>query len=151
MAAGINLENAKLYFAASSHIRASVWDKFAPAAIPVIDPGDDIPVVSPDIREGAVAHALRKLTLWWPKDEVNAAVSSTDRDFPRFDLAVYEQALWMLEHGPASADGNQNAPRQIVEDQDKSKPQSRPPAPDWSPDALRYLFRRPATVTLTRG
>lgn len=113
----IDIDGAETYFA--SHPRGAVWAAFTSEA-----------------RAAAVVHARRVLSRG-----LNRALSDTlsayvEGDRYRDDLAVYEQALHMLETGRV-ADGSSGMPYPVAV-QPQAEGDSRPPEL-YAPEALRWL------------
>lgn len=122
---------ADTYFAATNHPRSSVWLGF-----------------SNDQRTGAVAHAKRTLARYI--GEALDTDTTTDDDFPRQDIAVYEQALWCLENSPILRDGREESPDAVASDPGQPDG-ARNVMPDGvAPEARKWLFRG-GSLELGRG
>lgn len=127
----ITKANADLYFAATNHPRSSIWLGFG---------AND--------RTGALAHAKRIVSRYL-RGSVDEEATA-DGDFPRHDLAVYEQALWSLENSPIIRDGRDEAPEAIADDPEETD-SARMSSPDiLAPEARRWLVRGGA-VSIGRG
>ena len=119
----ITLDNANAYFALGNHTMADTWLKFSDAH-----------------RLGAIAHARRML-----ERELRRPMRETDAegDSRRDDLAVFEQALWLLLGSPYG-DASRGDAVAILDGRPVDAPA---PADDygtgrrerWSREALRWL------------
>lgn len=98
---------ANTYFGDKNHSEAAIWQAFGTS-----------------IREAAIAEAIRwlqsqRMQPYYtisgtdPTDQTNALDidATTATDFPREDLATYEQALWFLKLGDAVPDGTKTGPK----------------------------------------
>lgn len=74
------IEDADKYFLPKNHIQAADWDNYEPSE-----------------REGAFNQSVRELTIFKGEDLVDPV---SDSDAIREDLAVYEQALFLLLNVP---------------------------------------------------
>jgi hypothetical protein len=63
--------------------------------------------------------------------------ATTGGDFPRHDLAVYEQALWSLENSPILSDGREDSPDALADDPEEDKRLALPEI--LSPEARRWI------------
>ena len=119
----VSLQTANLYFNPKGHLRSFIWLKF-----------------TTDQRTAALAHAGRiiwRATGFEPDDTV-----TTGLDQVRPDLAVCEQALFMLERSPAIADGKEAAPRFLAAQQGRPDDAREEVDPyDIAPEATRWLTR----------
>jgi hypothetical protein len=103
----INLALADAYF--SAHVNGRVWADF-----------------QEEDRGRAVTHALRIISA---RGRNNFRDTTTaDGDSPRWDVAVYEQALHMLRNSNLPRDGQTGAPRYLEE-------QAGPPS-EFNPERL---------------
>ena len=127
----ISRTTADAYFAPTNHPRASVWSGF-----------------STDERTGAIAHGKRVLAryLTGTLDER----TTTDADFPRHDLAVYEQALWSLENSPLIRAGREESADAIASDPEEPDGARVAQTAILAPEARRWLVRG-GSVMLGRG
>lgn len=127
----ISKTTADTYFAATNHPRASAWSSF-----------------STNERTGAIAHAKRILARYLPGpvDET----TTTDRDFPRHDLAVYEQALWSLENSPLLRSGREESADAVASDPEEPDGSRVAQTAILAPEARRWLTRG-GSVMLGRG
>jgi hypothetical protein len=132
----IDLTTATAYFADDNHAEHLIWTGFA-------DPDTDA-------QEAAIAQAKRDIALFTKKDpDENEPSDVTDpTEFPRFDYAVYEQAIWILKNSFQVADGSQGTTKFIAGRSQEDEARER--QADWiSPVALRWLFR--GRIMITRG
>ena len=103
----VTLAAANVYFGDRNHSESAIWQAFAPKQ-----------------QEAAIAEAIRWLqsqrmqpyytvTGTDPSDQTNTldTDTTTATDFPREDLATYEQALWFLKLGDAVPDGTKTGPK----------------------------------------
>ncbi len=118
----ITKANADTYFAATNHPRAAAWAGF-----------------SSDERTGAIAHAKRIVSRYLNGDLDQDATA--DGDFPRHDLAVYEQALWSLENSPMLREGREEAPDALATDPEQDDRAREVQAAVLAPEARRWLTR----------
>jgi len=106
----INLSGADTYFEDRNHPEAAIWQAF-----------------DSDKQEAAITHAIRLLsrqrmvpyytvTGTDPGDQSNAldTDTTTATQFPREDLATYEQALHILKFSDAVPDGTKTGPKWIA-------------------------------------
>lgn len=117
----ITFDNAQVYFRAGNHPKSSVWSGFSTAH-----------------RQGAVATAKRVLSreLGRPMQEDEPPYQDGDRR--RDEYAVYEQALWVLEHGQiANAMGADPVP--ILTGNIDVAGDTNGKVSFFSPEALRWL------------
>ena len=132
----IDLTSANAYFAEGNHPEANIWAGFA-------DGG-------PKIQTAAIAGAKRDIALFAKLDpDDNLPDDPTDiTAFPRWDFAVFEQAIWILKNGSQVADGSQGTAKFIT---GRTEPdQARERQTNWiSPAALRWAFR--GRIMITRG
>lgn len=116
----IDLEGADAYFSIDNHVNGPVWLRFRP-----------------ERREGAIAQARRMFEqdLGRPMRETGA-----EGDARRDDLAVYEQALWLLLGAPYG-DGQSGDAVAVLQGTAKEEEarKTAPRRPRWSEDALRWL------------
>lgn len=127
----ITKANADTYFAATNHPRASVWAAF-----------------STNQKTGAVAHAKRIVSRYL-RSSLDETVT-VDGDFPRHDLAVYEQSLWSLENSPILSDGREEAAEAIADDPEEQGNARSSSGNILAPEARRWLAQG-GGVTLERG
>lgn len=127
----IDLASANAYFAPSNHPRASVWSDFSTTE-----------------RTGALAHAKRVLSRYLRQSVDEAATD--DDDFPRHDLAVYEQAIWSLENSPLLRDGREEAAEALADDPEQSDGTRSASPHIVAPEAMRWLVRG-GIVRIGRG
>jgi hypothetical protein len=131
----IDVAGASAYFAAGRHIRASVWARYS-----------DGPT-----RQGAVAHALAMVRRLLPEGVTIDAATTAYTDFPRYDAAVYEQALHLLENGPGMADGGANAPRILAETDGPVRPRATLTPPMYAPECINWLTLDAGRAVLANG
>ena len=129
----VTLAAANVYFGDRNHSESAIWQAFAPKQ-----------------QEAAIAEAIRWLqsqrmqpyytvTGTDPSDQTNTldTDTTTATDFPREDLATYEQALWFLKLGDAVPDGTKTGPkwfsdaRTLLMDGGFYKDQTAPMAKHW--------------------
>lgn len=117
----VSLATANTYFGPTNHLRSFIWFKFQEAQ-----------------RRAALTHAVRiiqRVTGVEPDDTV-----TTNSYQLRPDLAVCEQALFMLERSPAIADGRESAPRFLSSQQGSPDDAREEVDPyDIAPEAQRWL------------
>ena len=92
----INLQLADAYFDPAQHVFSHAWTGF-----------------TPEQRQAAINHTIRDFERIF-KDDYDDSTTTSD-DFPRMDLAVYEQALELLMRSGV-ANGEMTAPRYTGED-----------------------------------
>ena len=103
----INLSGANVYFGNRNHSESELWDAF-----------------SSNQREAALAEAIRwlksqRMQPYYgisgedPTDQTNLldTDTTTATDFPREELATYEQAIWILKLGSTIPDGTKTGPK----------------------------------------
>jgi len=103
----VTLAAANVYFGDRNHSEAEIWQAFSSAK-----------------REAAITEAIRwlqsqRMQPYYgisgedPSDQTNTldTDTTTATDFPREDLATYEQALWILKLGDAVPDGTKTGPK----------------------------------------
>ena len=106
----ITLALADSYFEERNHPESAIWNAFDPAH-----------------QEGAIAQAIRvlkrvRMVPYYtysgtdPSDQTNLldTDATTDAQFPREDLATYEQALHILKFSDAVPDGTKTGPKWIA-------------------------------------
>lgn len=128
----ININQANLYFSNSNHIKHSIWADI-----------DD------DDKQAAIGHAKRLIALILDTT-INESTTS-DSDFPRHDIAVYEQALWMLEQSQVIPNGDETAPKFIGEKSPDDAEKKVKTGFSIAPEAARFLTRNPMAICLVRG
>lgn len=121
----MTLDSANTYFTDANHVQAAVWAAF-----------------SLDQKTAAIAQATRVLRRWNDDEALDDDVTA-DGDFPRPDLAVYEQALWILINSRAVPNGDVNGPKFM--DETRGDPGA------VAPEARRWLVKHPGQVVLCRG
>lgn len=131
----IDVAGASAYFASGKHIRASVWAQYSDAKT----------------REAAVFHALTMVRRLLPDTVTLSTTTTAYNDFPRHDAAVYEQALHLLENGPAAADGTANAPKLLAESDGPVRPRALSPPPLYAQECLDWLARDHGRIHLVSG
>lgn len=90
----ISFENAQVFFSASSHHKAAIWAAFGSTH-----------------RQGAIATARRMLSRALGRAMRDDEAAYVEGARTRDEYAVYEQALWLLEHGQvADATGSDPVP-----------------------------------------
>ncbi len=114
----IDFEGADEYFRAGHHVRGGVWGAYSEAQ-----------------RAAAVASARRILSRGLSRSMRDDLGEYEEGDRYRDDFAVYEQALYMLEHGRI-VDTDAGAPYAIAVD---TGPAPESPTGLYSPEALRWL------------
>lgn len=134
----IDIDGANAYFATGNHPESKIWTGFA-------EP-------TPDPQKAAIAQAKRDVALFAKADpDATENLPSNPADpmeFPRFDYAVYEQALFILENGRQIADGAEGGTKFIA---GRTKPDdARERSGFWiAPAAMRWIFR--GRVCISRG
>lgn len=117
----VTLATANAYFGPKAHLRSFIWQKF-----------------TTDQRTAALAHAVR--IIWRATGTEPSDTVTTNDDQVRPDLAVCEQALFMLERSPAIADGKEAAPRFLSSQQGSpDNPRDEVDPYDIAPEARRWL------------
>ena len=131
----INVVNADIYFGPENHIKAAIWTGF-----------------SPKEKAAGIAQATRLILSIMDEDSAGlSAYGDEDGDFPRPDLAVYEQACYMLQASPVQADGQQAGPKWALQDNVDQRKDGTPPDPNaLCGEALRWLARG-GEIVLSRG
>ena len=99
----ITVANADVHFA--SHVDGNAWDDFTDAN-----------------KARGVAHALRLVQTRGGSAFVDADTTISTVG-ARWDLAVYEQAFFMLSNSHIPRDGSTGAPRYLETDTDPADPQ----------------------------
>ncbi len=131
----IDLTGADAYFEESNHTRSASWASFKRQG--------------PKAVTAAIAEAKRILAQLTKKDpDENLPTDATDKtEFPRYDYAVYEQALYLLENGIV-ADGAQANLKFIA---GRTQPdEARERQTDViAPAAMRWISR--GRIMMTRG
>lgn len=135
----IGLAKADAFFTPANHVRAGVWSA----------------VADPNRRTAAIAQAKRQLQRLLAFENEWSDEDTTEADFPRLDLATYEQALHILENSPDIGDGSAPFPRQLATNPDAASrvAQARE---QISPEALRWMLCAPegrgaSMIRLVRG
>ena len=85
MPAAFSIEAADDYFRPDKHIAGRLWDRF-----------DD------EEKRAALSHARRVIERIMG-DDLTAPAATADNSDVREDYALYEQALWILQHSPFRA------------------------------------------------
>jgi len=93
----ITLQLADAYF--ETHVQGTAWKDFDATQ-----------------RERAVVHAKRLVSA---RVEDFTDDTTADGDEPRYDLAIYEQAFWMVSNSALPRDGDTGAPRYLNNDGEK--------------------------------
>lgn len=130
----IDVTGANTYFGVTSHVKSSTWT-----------------AISTNLRTAAIAHAKRVIARFINVDVSDLTTDATDDDdFPRHDVAVYEQALWMVQQSDAVVNGEASAPKVIGVKSEGAIEQNNF---GWtiSPEAMRFLTRFPRAIRLCRG
>lgn len=118
----IDFDGAQAYFGGNTHYKSAVWSAF--------DQGR---------RIAAVASARRTLSRVLGRSLRDNEPAFAEGDRRRDEFAVYEQALWMLEHGQI-ADASGFAPVPVLTGEvDKAGVDADGVAGLYAPEALRWL------------
>lgn len=132
----IDITAADAHFGTKVHIRSGIWNGF-----------------DRDLRQSALVQARRDIERLLGEAIAAEDETSADGDFPRYDLAVFEQALWILVNS-AVANGEQTTPKWMLtgdpEARDGGEYGVRMGSPGMSPTALEWLVTG-GQVTLSRG
>jgi hypothetical protein len=135
---GINVAGADAYFAEDNHPRSSQWLGFG------TDDDDSL-------RAAAVTNAKRTLSRVLRVDlDADSSLPADPADltaFPRYDFAVYEQALYDLLNGTI-ADGSQATPKFIAGTTEPNAVRQRQKGL-IAPEALAWVSR--GRVMISRG
>jgi len=130
----IDVTGANTYFGVTVHVKAATWTE-----------------VSANLKAAAVAHAKRVVARFLniKVSELDADTTDDD-DFPRHDVAVYEQALWMVQQSDAVVNGEESAPKVIGSKSEGAVEQENF---GWTiaPEAMRFLVEYPRVIRLFRG
>lgn len=119
----ISFDNAQIYFSASSHHKAAIWAAFGASH-----------------RHGAIAAARRMLSRALGRAMKDDEAAYVEGDRTRDEYAVYEQALWMLEHGQvADATGSDPVPVLTGQTDPAGKASGDNSFTVLSPEALRWF------------
>jgi len=140
----ITLAAANTYFEDRNHPEAAIWAAF-----------------DSDQQDAAIAQAKRllmrqRMVPYYtvsgtdPGDQTNTLDTDTtsDTDFPREDLATYEQALHILKFSDAVPDGTKTGPKWIAANIRPLREQGVDPN-DIAPEARRWMgwgYRAPMVV-----
>jgi len=130
----VTVDTADAYFARDSHPRAMVWEGF-----------------TYEQKAGALVHARRILSRTLLR--LPAETATVDGDAPREDLALYEQALFVLENSPYVATGAEPSPSFVSTEGSTGEARQRDPG-QVSDEAQRWLrggLRGVGAVQLCRG
>ena len=87
----IDLDGANVYFGSSVHTKSEEWTRLLATR-----------------RTAAIAHAKAMIELFIGEDNLDTTTTSS-ADFPRYDAAVYEQALWLLQKQDREAENRATA------------------------------------------
>jgi len=128
----IDITGAESYFAAGNHTKAGIWASFAD--------------VTADMKKAAIAEAKRILSRVLQRELEDPSDATDLTEFPRDDLATYEQALFILENGQI-ADGSMASAKFIAGRTEPDQARERDPRL-IAPAARRWLFRG---VMMSRG
>lgn len=110
------IARANTYFA--GHIQRKTWNAY-----------------NTEDRTAALVHAERILRR--AKGRALVDTTTTDADQPREDLAVFEQALYLLRNGPASQQGG--IPGHVAMDQANPQAPREQDIGTVCPEAMRWL------------
>lgn len=130
----IDVSGANIYFGSSNHVKYATWTGISNA-----------------LKTAAIAHAKRVIARFIADDTGDLDTDTTaDTDFPREDVAVYEQALWMIQQSDVVVNGEESAPKLLGANSEGNVDQINF---GWtiSPEAMRFLIRYPMSIRLTRG
>jgi hypothetical protein len=131
----IDYAGANTYFGASVHLKSATWL-----------------AVSASLRTAAVAHAKRVIAraLNMTVSDLGTDTTDDDDDLPRYDAAVYEQSLWMVQQSDVSVNGEETAPKVLGAKSEGAVEQENF---GWtiSPEAMRFLVDYPRAIRLCRG
>lgn len=129
----IDIDGANAYLTEQNHMLGRTWKK-----------------AGADQRQASIAYAMRTIERL-VGDDFDDETSDTD-DFPRYDLAVYEQAVWLLQHSEAIQNG-EIASEKIVATKVSSKAGAPRPIDvnGICPAALFWLVKKIGAVRLSRG
>lgn len=118
----IDFEGAQVYFGESNHHKSAVWSAFEQTR-----------------RTAAITSSRRVLSRAVRRELDDDEDVYAEGDSRRDAYAVYEQALWMLEHGQI-ADASGSAPVPVLTgDTDKAGVDDDGIAGLYAPEALRWL------------
>lgn len=120
----IDFDGSQIYFSDTNHYKAAVWSAFEQYR-----------------KIAAIATARRILSrAIFPKRSLNDNEAAySEGDARRDEYAVYEQALWLLEHGQV-ADASGSAPVPVlIGEVDSAGVDSDGVAGLFAPEALRWL------------
>ena len=124
----IDFAGSQTYFGGENHHKAAVWSGFGQQH-----------------RTGAIAAAKRILSRGLQRPVRENEPPYQAGDAVREEYAVYEQALWMLEHGQV-ADGLGSDPVPIITGAPDLAEARAPGAGLYAPEALRWLGTVKAAV-----
>lgn len=127
----IDFDGAQIYFGGGNHYKAAIWSGF-----------------SATHRRGAIASARRVLTRALGRKLKDNELPYKEGDRLRDEYAIYEQALWMLEHGQI-ADATGNDPVPVLTGAPEPNVMRTAGAGLYAPEALRWLGV--ATAAVIRG
>lgn len=128
----IDISGAEAYFSKRNHIKSEIWAAF-----------------DEDSKYAALTHAQRIIEALC--EDFDDTTSSAG-DFPRYDLAVYEQACYMLQCSPVQADANKAGPKFSMPDVNQKQSLRATPSNPYAlcGEALRWLVTG-GCIELSRG
>lgn len=131
----IDINGANEYFHPGNHLKAAIWNGF-----------------DEDQKNAGIAQAKRMMTRLLDDSGITLdSAPSGDDDFPRPDLAVYEQACYILQCSPTLPNGEQSGPKFAMPSTGQQDRKQAPADPlQICPDAIYWLVES-GIVTLSRG
>lgn len=125
----IDINGAQVYFSSSNHHKSAIWSAFHQSH-----------------RIGAIASARRVLSRSLKRKLNDEEPEYKESDNRRDDFAVYEQSIWMLEHGQIADAGGSEPISILTGDVDKAGVDNDGVAGLYAPEALRWLGWSGASV-----
>jgi len=129
----IDLDGANVYFGSSVHTKSEEWTRLLATR-----------------RTAAIAHAKAMIELFIGEETLDTTTTSS-ADFPRYDAAVYEQALWLLQKQAREAENRITALKSTGGSFAKNIAAVAESERTIAPDAIKFLVTAPRTIRLVRG
>ena len=129
----IDLDGANVYFGSSVHTKSEEWTRLLATR-----------------RTAAIAHAQVMIELFIGEDALDTTTTSS-ADFPRYDAAVYEQALWLLQKQAREAENRATALKSTGGSFAKNIAAVAESERTIALDAIRFLVQYPRVIRLVKG
>jgi len=128
----IDVSGADAYLTEKNHLRGRTWKR-----------------TGADQKSACVAHAKRLIERIVGDDFEDA--TTTSDDWPRWDLAVYEQAIDMAANSDAVQNGDVASEKVVATRVSKNKAPKRYDSNRLCQSAMFWIVKSTSTVRLSRG